>query len=251
MLQYMQNGTLRMVWASGTNPLLSLPHSPVIRDIFAQPELFVICQDIYWTQTIAVADVVLPDAQWGENTGCFTNADWTVHISHKAVDPPGEAKADLDIFIDFARRMAFGDEDGQELLPWKSPEEVFNAWKLVSAGRPCDYSGISYDMLTGGSGIQWPCNGQHPQGKERLFADGVFFTYIDYCESFGHDLETGAPFSTQYYRQLNLAGQAILKACHYLPSYEMPNAEYPLRLTTGRNVYHFHTRTKTGRTAPQ
>lgn len=200
-----------MVWVSGTNPLVSLPNLPVIRNIFTQPELFVICQDIYWTQTVAVADVVLPDAQSGENTGCFTNADWTVHISQEAVDPPGEAKADLDILLDFARRMAFTDEDGQGLLHWKSPEEVFNAWKLVSAGRPCDYSGISYDKLTGGSGIQWPCNGQHPQGKERLFADGVFFTNIDYCESFGHDLEKGAPFSTQYYRQLNLAGQAIHK----------------------------------------
>lgn len=148
-----------------------------------------------------------------------------MHISHKAVDPPGEAKAALDIFLDFACRMAFKDKNGRELLPWKSPEEVFNAWKLVSASRPCDYSGMSYDKLTGGSGIQWPCNGQYPQGKERLFADGVFFTNIDYCESFGHDLETGALFSAQYYSQLNPAGRAILKACHYLPSYEMPNAD--------------------------
>ncbi|KAK9444161.1 nitrate reductase-like protein [Metarhizium brunneum] len=143
MLKYRQNGTKRMVWVSGINTLVNLPNLPVIREIFTQPELFVVCQDIYWTETAAMADVVLPAAQWGEETGCFTNADRTVHISHKAVDPPGEAKADLDIFLDYARRMAFTDKNGQEFLPWKSPEEAFSEWKLVSAGRPCDYSGIS------------------------------------------------------------------------------------------------------------
>lgn len=251
MLKFMQDGTIRMVWVSGTNPLVSLPNLPVIRDIFTQPEFFVVCQDIFMTETAATADVVLPAAQWAEKTGCFTNVDRTVHISHKAVEPPGEAKPDLQIFLDFARRMGFKDKDGQDLLPWKTPEEVFDAWKSVSAGRPCDYTGMSYDLLTGGSGIQWPCNEKYPTGKERLFEDGVFFTNIDFCESFGHDLETGAPFSLEYYKQLNPAGRAILKACHFLPSYEEPNEEYPLRLSTGRNVYHFHTRSKTGRTPLQ
>ena len=59
------------------------------------------------TETTKLADVVLPAAIWGEKTGCFTNVDRTVHISHKAVEPPGEAKSDLDIFIDYSRRMDF------------------------------------------------------------------------------------------------------------------------------------------------
>lgn len=249
LLNYIEQGTVRLFWISGTNPLVSLPNLPRIRRLLTNPELLVVCQDIYMTETAALADVVLPAAQWGEKTGCFTNADRTVHISHKAVDPPGEAKSDLDIFLDYARRMGFKDKDGNDLLPWKSPEEVFEAWKRLSAGRPCDYTGLTYQRLTGGSGIQWPCNEANPEGTERLYTDGIFFTDTEHCESFGHDLETGAPYSKTEYKQLNPAGRAILKACHYSPPVEEPNDEFPLRLATGRNVHHFHTRTKTGRTA--
>lgn len=251
MLAYMASGSIRMIWVSGTNPAVSLPNLSAQRDIFTQPELFVVCQDIYMTETAELADVVLPAAQWGEKTGCFTNVDRTVHISHQAVDPPGEARSDLDIFLDYARRMGFKDKDGNDLLPWTGPEQVFEAWKKISAGRPCDYTGMTYDLLTGGSGIQWPCNAQHPRGKERLFEDGVFFTDLDRCESYGHDLETGAPYSSSHYKELNPAGRAILKACEYMPPYEVTDDNYPLRLSTGRNVHHFHTRTKTGRTALQ
>jgi anaerobic selenocysteine-containing dehydrogenase len=251
MLTYMEKGSIRMVWVSGTNPLVSLPNLPKVRDIFTQPELFVICQDLYMNETASIADVVLPAAQWGEKTGCFTNVDRTVHLSHKAVDPPGEAKSDLDIFLDYSRRMGFKNKEGGPLTPWTKPEEIFEAWKRLSAGRPCDYTGMSYEKLTGGSGIQWPCNKDHPVGKERLFDDGIFFTDIDYCESYGHDLQTGVPYSEEYYKELRPAGRAILKACDYVAPYEDPDDEYPLRLSTGRNVYHFHTRTKTGRTALQ
>lgn len=251
LFNFIENGSVRMIWISGTNPLVSLPNLPRVRGLLTQPDLFVVCQDIYLTETAAVADVVLPAAQWGEKTGCFTNVDRTVHISHKAVDPPGECKSDLDIFLDYGRRMGFKDKDGDDLLPWKFPEEVFEAWKKVSRGRPCDYSGLSYERLTGGSGIQWPCNEENPNGTERLFSNGVFYTDTDYCESFGHDLETGAPYTEEEYKALNPAGRAILKACHYTAPMEGPDEEFPLRLSTGRNVHHFHTRTKTGRTVLQ
>ena len=199
------------------------------------------------TETAAIADIVLPAAQWGEKTGCFTNVDRTVHISHKAVDPPGEARPDIDIFVDFANRMDFRYKHNKPLIYWRTAEEAFAAWKRLSKGRPCDYSGLTYDKLTGGSGIQWPCTEQHPFRKERLFADGHFYTDIEYCESFGHDLETGAPVTKDEYKKLNPAGRAILKASRYIPSLEETNQTYPLQLSTGRNVYHFHTRTKTGR----
>jgi ferredoxin-nitrate reductase len=251
LLNYMEARSVKMFWISCTNPLVSLPNLPRVRGILTQPDLFVVCQDIYMTETAAIADVVLPAAQWGEKTGCFTNVDRTVHISHKAVDPPGECKSDLDIFLDYAKRMGFKDMDGNDLIPYKTPEEVFEAWKKMSAGRPCDYTGLSYDRLTGGSGIQWPCNEQNPHGTERLYADGVFFTDVEYCESFGHDLETGAPYTKAEYEHLNPAGRAILKACHYSPPMEEPDSDFPLRLSTGRNVCHFHTRTKTGRTPLQ
>lgn len=249
-LKYIEAGSIEMLWISGTNPLVSLPHLHKVRKLFAKPTLFVVAQDIFPTETTAIADVVLPAAQWSEKTGCFTNVDRTVHLAHKAVDPPGEARADFDIFVEFARRMDFRDKDGKLLMPWNKPEDAFDAWRKLSKGRPCDYTGMSYEMLTGGSGIQWPCNEEHPTGKERLFEDSVFFTDIEYCESFGHDLETGAPISKDEYKQLQPDGRAILKACHYSPDSEATDAEYPLQLSTGRNVYHFHTRTKTGRSRP-
>ncbi|PTB71304.1 hypothetical protein M440DRAFT_220041, partial [Trichoderma longibrachiatum ATCC 18648] len=189
LLNYIESDTIKMFWITCTNPLVSLPNLPRVRRLLTKPDLFVVCQDIYMTETAAIADVVLPAAQWGEKTGCFTNVDRTVHISHKAVEPPGECRPDLDIFLDYARRMGFKDKDGNDLMPWKTSEEVFEAWKKLSAGRPCDYSGLSYDCLTGGSGIQWPCNEQNPHGTERLYADGQFYTDVDECESFGHDLE--------------------------------------------------------------
>lgn len=246
-LNYIAAGSIEFLWISGTNPLVSLPHLQRVRELLGKPELFVVCQDIFPNETTEIADVVLPAAQWGEKTGCFTNVDRTVHLSHKAVDPPGEAKSDFDIFLDFARRMDFRDKDGSPLLPWNTTEDAFEAWKRLSKGRPCDYTGMSYQLLTGGSGIQWPCNSDYPSGCERLFADGHFFTDFDYCESFGHDLETGAPISAAEYKQMAPRGKAILKACHYIPDLEETNEEYPLQLSTGRNVYHFHTRTKTGR----
>jgi anaerobic selenocysteine-containing dehydrogenase len=250
-LSFIAKGTIQMLWISGTNPLVSLPNLGRVRELLTKDDLFVVAQDIFMTETAAIADVVLPAAQWGEKTGCFTNVDRTVHISHKAVDPPGEAKADLEIFLDYGKRMGFKDKDGQPLMPFKNSEEVFEAWKKMSKGRPCDYSGMSYDKLTGGSGIQWPCNEEAPFGTERLFSDKKFFTGLDYCESFGHDLETGAYYTKDEYKKLNPDGRAILKACHYFPSPEEPNEEYPLRLSTGRRVHHFHTRTKTGRTPLQ
>lgn len=249
-LSYIEHGSIEMLWVSGTNPLVSLPHLHRVRELFSKPELFLVVQDIFPTETTELADIVLPAAQWAEKTGCFTNVDRTVHLSHKAVEPPGEAKADFEIFLDFARRMDFRDKDGGLLMPWNTAKDAFEAWKKLSRGRPCDYSELTYEKLTGGSGIQWPCNEAHPQGKERLFEDGVFFTDIEYCESFGHDLETGTPLSKTEYEALNPAGRAILKSCSYIPAPEGPTDEYPLQLSTGRNVYHFHTRTKTGRSKP-
>jgi anaerobic selenocysteine-containing dehydrogenase len=70
-------------------------------------------QDLFLTETAALADVVLPAATWGEKTGAFTNADRTVHLSDNAVDPPREARSDLDVFLDYARRMDFRDKGWQ------------------------------------------------------------------------------------------------------------------------------------------
>jgi ferredoxin-nitrate reductase len=245
--RYAEQGSIGLLWISATNPAVSLPELHRIRSILAAEELFVVVQDAFLTETARYADVVLPTALWGEKTGTFTNADRTVHLSEQAVAPPGEARSDLDIFLDYARRMDLRDRDGKPLIGWHDAEGAFEAWKACSEGRPCDYSGMSYDRLRGAGGIQWPCNRQHPDGAERLYTDLRFNTDADVCENYGHDLLTGAAATETEYRAGNPAGKAILKAADYQPPHEQPGEEYPLRYSTGRTVYHFHTRTKTAR----
>lgn len=248
--RYAEQGSLEFLWVSATNPAASMPQLPRIREILAKPDLFLVVQDLYLTETAQTADVVLPAAGWGEKTGTFTNVNRTVHLSDKAVEPPGEARPDLDIFLDYARRMDFRTSEGGPLLPWTGPEQAFEAWKECSKGRPCDYTGISYERLRGGSGIPWPCNDRNPDGRVRLYEDGVFPTAPDYCESYGHDLLTGASVPPVEYKALAPAGRAFLRSTPYVPPHEEPDQEYPLRYTTGRTAYHFHTRTKTGRSKP-
>ncbi len=248
-LRYCELGSIKLLWIIGTNPLVSLPDLAHVRRVLGKQDLFVIVQDAFPTETTEFADVVLPSALWGEKTGTYTNADRTVHLSRKAVDPPGEARCDLDIFLDFARRMEFRDKDGMPLVPWTDAEGVFEAWKACTRGTICDYSGLTYESL-GGSGIQWPCTDERPGGTERLYTDGVFNTAAGRCESYGHDLVTGASISAAKYRIDDPAGRAIIKPAEYEAPLEAPDEDYPFWLTTGRVVYHFHTRTKTGR-APE
>jgi ferredoxin-nitrate reductase len=245
--RYCEQGSIKMLWISATNPAVSMPDLSRVRQILAKEDLFVIVQDAFPTETTELADVVLPAAIWGEKTGCFTNAGRTVHISHKAVEPPGEARSDFDIFLDYSRRMDFRDKDAAPLVKWNSPEEAFEGWKECTRGRPCDYTGLSYEKLSEGSGIQWPCNEKFPNGTNNLYTDGIFATDADYCETYGQDFDTGASVSEEEYRANDPKGRAIIKSADYLPPHEQPDDEYPLWLTTGRLVYHFHTRTKTGR----
>ncbi|WP_241175895.1 molybdopterin oxidoreductase family protein [Modestobacter sp. KNN46-3] len=250
MFRYAEEGSIRFMYVTATNPAVSLPELERIRGILAQERLFLVVQDIFLSETAQLADVVLPAATWGEKTGTFTNVDRTVHLSEKAVEPPGEARADLDILIDFAHRLGLEDKDGAPLVKWSDAEGAFEGWKECSRGRPCDYTGLSYDKLRGGSGIQWPCNDEHPDGTERIYADGQFWAEPDYCESYGRDMVTGAPVEETEYKAMNPTGRAVLKAAEYLPPHELPDQEFPFQLITGRTLYHFHTRTKTGR-APQ
>ena len=247
--RYVEQKSISFLWVSGTNPAVSLPELGRIRSILGSPELFLVVQDIFPTETTALADVVLPAATWGEKTGTFTNADRTVHLSEKAVEPPGEARSDLDIFLDFARRMEFTDKDGGPLVSWHDAESAFRAWQRCSAGRPCDYTGMSYQRLRSRP-LRWPCTDEAPDGTPRLYTDRRFWAAPDVCESYGRDLVTGAAVEETEYRALNPDGRAILKAAEYLAPHEEPGEQYPLQMVSGRTIFHFHTRTKTAR-APQ
>lgn len=248
--RYAEQGSIELLWISATNPAVSLPDLRRIRSILAREEMLVVVQDIFLTETAQLADVVLPAATWGEKTGTFTNADRTVHYSGQAVDPPGEARSDLAIFLDYARRMDLRDRDGAPLVKWDDAASAFEAWTACSKGRPCDYSALSHARLRDSGAFQWPCTDDAPDGTERLYVDGRFNTDPDYAETYGNDLRTGAADSEADARARQPAGRALLQAADYVPAPEKPSDDYPLLLTTGRTVWQFHTRTKTGR-APE
>jgi anaerobic selenocysteine-containing dehydrogenase len=248
-MRYAETGSVRFLWIIGTNPAVSLPELHRIRSILGDDRLFVVVNDAFPTETAALADVVLPAAIWGEKTGTFTNHDRTVHLSEQAVDPPGEARSERDIFCDYAARLGLARRDGSPLLPWTTPEECFSAFTEATRGRPCDQTGITYDRLRAGP-IQWPCNDDHPDGTPRLYTDFKFHTTPEDCEDYGHDLLTGAALDRKEFSALRADRRAILKSVPWRPAHEPPSDDYPLVFTTGRTVYHFHTRTKTGR-APE
>jgi anaerobic selenocysteine-containing dehydrogenase len=214
------DGTIKGLWVIATNPVVSFPNRLRLEQALRNLDLFVV-QDGFANPTADLADVVLPAAVWGEKEGTYTNAERRVSRVRKAVEPPGLARSDFDIFLALAQ--AFGLD--QEIYGgWTTPEDAFTEWARVSAGRLCDYSGITYDRIDAAGGVQWPCppGTEDVAGTPRLYADGRF----------------GLP-----------GGRAKLWCVTPQPISDAPTRRYPFLLNTGRTVEHWHTRTKTGRIA--
>ncbi len=210
---------IRALWIIGTNPLVSFPNIDVLKHGLANLEFLVVQDGFHPTPTTELADMVLPAAIWGEKEGTYTNSERRVSKVNAAVNPPGEARSDFDIF------MAVAEELGcrEEFFPgWRGPSDAFEEWCRVTAGRLCDYSGITYDALEETGGIQWPFSegtSMQAAAVRRLYSDGKF--------------QTGD-------------GRARLLPTQWAPFPEQPHTEFPLILNTGRTVEHWHTRTKTG-----
>ncbi|MFQ5588697.1 MAG: molybdopterin oxidoreductase family protein [Nitrospiria bacterium] len=209
-------GEIKGLWLIATNPMTSMPNSPNIRKTLEQLE-FLVVQDAYAdVETAASAHVFLPAALWGEKTGVFTNTERRVNLVRKVVEPPGQAKPDLWIFTQLAKYFA----RAKNMCFAESPEAVFEEIREVSKGRLCDYSGMTHEKIEAARGIQWPCNAAHPKGSARLYMDGRF-QFPD--------------------------GKARLLPLPFVDNNEVPDADYPFWLNTGRLVEHWHTRTKTGK----
>jgi assimilatory nitrate reductase catalytic subunit len=214
------SGTIKGLWIIATNPVVSFPNREVLEQAFGRLDLLVV-QDGFENPTTALADVVLPSAIWGEKDGSYTNSERRVSRVRAAVPPPGEARTDFDIVLAVADRWGCRDE----FFPgWTSPRDAFEEWRRVSAGRPCDYSGITWERLDEAGGVQWPCPADDPTvalgGTPRLYTDG------------------------RYHRA---GGRPLVRAVEPEPIRDRPRPEYPFVLNTGRTVEHWHTRTKTGR----
>lgn len=195
MMRYVEQGTIRFLWISGTNPAVSLPELHRIRSILSQQRLFLVVQDLFRTETTELADVVLPAATWGRRRAPSPTPTAPCTCRTRPSSRPARPDPIWTSSSITRGDMDFRDQDGQPLPQWHDAESAFEAWQQCSAGRPCDYTGLSYAKLRGGSGIQWPCTAEHPNGTERLYVDGQFWSTPDYCESYGRDLVTGRRWS--------------------------------------------------------
>ena len=155
---------IRALWIIATNPIVSFPNLGVLTQALETLEFLVVQDGFHPTPTSEFADLVLPAAIWGEKEGTYTNSERRVSKVNRAVDPPGEARADFSIFLDVASALGCRDE----LFPgWTAPRDAFEEWKRVSEGRLCDYSAMTYEAIEASGGIQWPYRG----GRRRARRD--------------------------------------------------------------------------------
>jgi predicted molibdopterin-dependent oxidoreductase YjgC len=209
MFDAMERGDLTTVYCIGENPLQSEADQTRARHLLEGLE-FLVVQDIFLTPTAELADVVLPAAAaWAESEGTVTNSERRVQRVRKALDPPGEARDDLQIIAELAGRMGcdFG---------WRTAEE---AWNELRALSPV-HAGMSYRRLEELGGLQWPCYDEDHPGElflhSRLWEDPV------------------------------PGNRAPFVAVDHDPPVDKLTDEYPIRLTTGRRLDLYNTGVQTG-----
>ena len=176
-MEAIAEGKIKGLWVVGTNTAHSWIDSVRASGVLDKLE-FLVVQDMYsTTETAQKAHLVLPAAGWGEKEGTFINSERSFGHIKKVVRAPGQALSDFNIFRLVAEYWGCTEMFSQ----WTSPQAVFQILKKLSAGRPCDITGIEdYRHLDASGGIQWPWlaseNGGAPAQERRLFADGKFFT---------------------------------------------------------------------------
>jgi formate dehydrogenase major subunit len=211
MFEAMEEGSVRAVYCIGENPAQSEADSDQAVRRMRQLD-FLVVQDIFLTKTAELADVVLPaTAGWAETDGTTTSSERRVQRVRKAVDPPGEAREDIDIMCEIAARLGHD---------WKyaDAEAVWNELRSVSP----DHYGMTYDRLAEHQGIQWPC----PSTEE------LEPTYLH-----------GRLWEKDPQRRGRPAPFGIVR---HDPPVDLTDEEYPIRLTTGRRLDSYNTGVQSG-----
>lgn len=195
----------------GSNPVVSAPRASHIEERLRSLD-FLAVADVVLSETAALADVVLPVTQWAEETGTTTNLEGRVLLRRRALTAPPGVRSDLEVLHGLAARLGHG-----KGFP-TDPEEVFEELRRASRGGPADYSGIDYARIAAEDGVFWPCP-EGAAGTPRLFLDR---------------------FATE-------DGRARFVAVAHRDAAEVPDAEYPLLLTTGRVVAQYQSGAQTRR----
>ena len=206
MMEGLVDKKIRAFYVFGENLANTEPDIHKVEHELASAE-FLVCQDIFPTETTRFAHVVFPAAAWSEDDGTFTSSERRVSRVRKVKTPPGQAKPNWWIFRELAKRMghAWTSNSGPEI--WDNEVSV-----LAPALGGIKYSRIEED------GLQWPCPTPEHQGTQFLHRDGIF-----------------------------THGKGIFSPVDWKPPAEVPDKEYPFVLSTGRRLYQYHTRTQTGR----
>lgn len=223
-----RRGVVKGLWVIATNGAHSWIHQNDFVGLLDRLECLVV-QDLYpTTETARRAHLFLPAAGWGEKEGTFINSERRLGVLRSAVRPPGNALPDFEIF----RRLAHHWGCAELFQEWTSPEAVFRILRRCTRGQPCDIGGIDgYDHLDAAGGIQWPfteaqrdaASAGRPEPERRLFEDGRFHT-PDGRARFVFEEPADPP--------------------------ELPDADYPLVLLTGRGTSaQWHTQTRTSKSA--
>lgn len=217
-------GKIRGLWVICTNPAHSWINQNVCREILGRLE-FLVVQDMYSsTETARLADLYLPAAGWGEKDGTFINSERRIGLVKKVAKAPGQSLSDFHIF----RAVADAWGCGEMFHDWATPQAVFQKIKSLTAGQPCDITGIrDYQMLEEYAGIQWPfsvADSQLPIAEtkhRRLFEDGRFY---------------------------HANGRAVFHFEDSRKPLETPTNQYPFTLLTGRgSAAQWHTQTRTAK----
>ncbi len=225
MITGLENGAVEMLWIAATNPAVSMPDLERTKAALLRSP-FTVYQDAYYpTETAAYAHVLLPAAQWSEKTGVMTNSERRVTLCPAFRQPPGEAKADWEIFAEVGRRLGYVKE-----FAFANSSEVYSEFVKLTRDRPCDMTAISHERLQQ-SPLQWPC----PETGSREWGVGS---------------KVSTTPSKRLYTDLRFPtpdGRARFAAYHSRGLAEPPDPNYPFVLTNGRLYGHWHTQTRTGR----
>jgi assimilatory nitrate reductase catalytic subunit len=205
MVHLMAEGEIKSCLVICSNLMVSLPDVNVVKRALETLEPLVVI-DFFLSETAELADVVLPGSVWCEGEGTTTNLEGRVIKINRAADPPGEARTDIDIVVELARRLGRGD-----FFPYRNSRDIWEELRVASKGGVADYSGITWEKIDAQNGVFWPCPSEDHPGTPRLFT-----------ERFGHP-----------------DGCARMFAVEDAPPAEEPGGDYPFRLTTGRVVYHY------------